>query len=232
MKNKENKILEEFLENFPGINIDKKNLEKIIKIIKDNNPEINIDKNFKQKLKSRLDSIIEFKENKKVWFFSSIFLVPVFSVFLIVWWIFYVYKDVSLLKQDNLNYKNIEILDSEVDNILEVLEEKEIKLQRNKEVIIDDSPVIPFHKGAENIKAPSVLPDISLNEGDKNIEDNQIIEILWESIPESLNSVIEETMLYDNWVSEPYINSFVDYCEEYSSEIFIDKSWNQILDKL
>jgi len=84
MKNKENKILEELLKNFPKLKLEEKNLEEIINIIINNNPQINIDKNFKQNLKSRLYSIIKYKEKRRKPFFSELFLIPVFSIFLIM----------------------------------------------------------------------------------------------------------------------------------------------------
>jgi len=234
MNKKEKSILEELFKNNPDL--DKKKLEKIIELLRKNNPEINIDKDFKQTLKSRLASIIEYNQITKKSFFGRLFLVPVFSMFLIIGWVFYIYKDMNLLEQNNIKYDNTELLnnkllDYELEEIREVILEEDLV---NK---ITESKIIK----AEIIKKPKQEKIINIEKIElktkKNIGivDNQVMEILWENNisnnTEDLRSVVPEapasTMFYDNWISEPYINSFEDYCEEYSSELLINESWDK-----
>lgn len=198
MKTKE--ILKEILENNEDLKKDEKKIKKIIESLLESNPDIKIDQDFKKKLKDKLETIIQLNKDsektreKKILFYS--WLVPWFSLFFLVasfyyylWWTtFFIWeknieipKNSEIINNETINekIKNTENSNTKKDNKIEktpINENSNEDTQKNdisnNNIPKNDEPSINLSN--ENTSRINIEPK-------KEIEDNQIIDLLWEA---------------------------------------------------
>jgi len=183
------KIVKEIFENNPELKKDSKKIEKTIELLDQTNPRIQASKEFKTSLKSRLNSLIWLKQNKKNNFI--VFAVPAFSFMFVIGWFFYYFKDINFIWENNIDISNIEkisdeeFIKNELNEISEIFEtelinEKNTVKETPKEKILRTIPKTKtLNEEINTIETMSFWTESISEEEVENIDlvDNEIVEI-------------------------------------------------------
>lgn len=103
--NSDKKIYEELLKYHPEFKDSKEDIKKAIHKLQEINPDIKVNQVFADKLKNRLNNIIDYSTQKKkssFWIFW--FLVPVFTFWFAVFWFWYLSDDL-ISPDDNFQHE-------------------------------------------------------------------------------------------------------------------------------
>lgn len=117
-----NKKIESFLEeihSLPDEKLDKQQLRSDLEMLLSSNPDISVDPEFKQKLQTRLDTIVEFKQwshaVKKLSYLKV--LLPIFACLVLVVWVFSM-VDIKLFNWDTSNISSAQSEEEIIESII------------------------------------------------------------------------------------------------------------------